>query len=69
MSHEEIRQQLQDMQDDEQMITKSAYSPTAIDLPGNKLPFVDLHLMYLKNHKNINPSHYLSNLKIMLKVR
>jgi hypothetical protein len=31
--------------------------------------FIEKHLIYLGNHTNINPSHYLSNLRLMTKVR
>ena len=69
MTLDEIRERLQALQDNDQMITKGAYSPTAVDLPDGILPFVELHMAYLRTHKNVNPAHYLSNLNIMLRVR
>jgi hypothetical protein len=66
MTLEEITDKLQTMQSDPGMLTKSLYSPTANDFPGNQLPFVEIHLAYLRKHQNVNPSHYLSNLQIMI---
>jgi hypothetical protein len=69
MTHEEIIFELKKLQDDPTMTTKSIYSPQANDYPGNQLPFVEIHMNYLRKNKSINPSQYLSNLRIMIKKR
>ena len=69
MTTEEITTRLEELQSDPKMVTKSAYSPTAVDYPDNQLPFVQIHLAYLRKHHQVNPAHYLSNLEIMIKQR
>lgn len=46
--------------------TASSFSPSAED--GNLL-FVDKHMNYLCAHLGVNSSHYLSNLRLITKVR
>lgn len=69
MTLDEITAQLQRLQDDPRMNTKSMYSPTAVDYPGNQLPFAEHHLAYLRKNKQVNPAQYISNLEIMIKRR
>lgn len=69
MTPEEIVKKLKSLQSDPKMKTISQYSPTAVDWPGSKLPFVEIHLAYLRTHKNVNPVHYISNLELMIKIR
>ena len=69
MTQEEIVEKLQSFVDDPTMLTNDTYSPTAVDFPDNRIPFVEYHLAYLKSHKNCNPEHYLSNLSLMIKKR
>lgn len=69
MTIEEITTKLEQLQSNPKMVTKSAYSPSAVDYPDNKLPFVQIHLAYLRKHHQVNPAHYLSNLEIMIKQR
>jgi hypothetical protein len=69
MTTEEVKAKLEHMQSDPSMVTKSLYSPTASEFPDNRLPFVEIHLAYLRKHQSVNPSHYLSNLQIMIKQR
>lgn len=69
MTVEEVTEKLQSLQDDPSMRTKSAYSPTASDWPDNRLPFVEIHLAYLRTHKTVNPAQYISNLELMIKRR
>jgi hypothetical protein len=69
MTPEEITTALEDLQDDPSMNTHSMYSPAATEYPGNQLPFVEIHLNYLRKNKHVNPSRYISNLKIMIKKR
>ena len=69
MTVDEITAKLEEMQSDPNMVTKSSYSPAAVDYPDNQMPFVQVHLTYLKKHQKINPAHYISNLEIMIKQR
>jgi len=69
MTVEEVTAKLQSLQDDPSMQTSSKYSPTAPEWPDNQLPFVEIHLAYLRSHKTVNPLHYISNLELMIKKR
>lgn len=69
MTPTEVIQSLTLLQNDPSMKTEGKYSPDAVDWPDNRLPFVEIHLAYLKAHKNVNPEHYISNLRLMIKKR
>jgi hypothetical protein len=69
MTPEEIVTKLEQMQNDPSMVTKGIYSPTATDYPDSQLPFVQIHLAYLRKNKHVNPAQYISNLEIMIKKR
>lgn len=69
MADSEVLAKLKSLQDDPTMNTQDAYSPTANDWPENRLPFVEIHLAYLRTHKTVNPAHYISNLELMIKKR
>lgn len=62
---ETIRQTLMAMMDDPEFNTTSLYSSAA----GEKQLFVDKHLRYLSQHTNLNTDHYLSNLRLMTRIR
>ena len=61
----EIRDILKEMMNDPEFNTKSMYSSTA----GGDVLFVDKHIEYLSQHTSLNVSHYLSNLRLMTRVR
>lgn len=69
MTTEEISTKLEELQNDPTMVTKSMYSPTAMEYPDSQLPFVQIHLAYLRKNKHVNPAQYISNLEIMIKKR
>ena len=69
MTLEEITSKLEEFQANPKMVTKSMYSPTAEDYPDKQLPFVQIHLAYLRKHHQVDPAHYLSNLEIMISRR
>ncbi len=69
MTLDEISAKLEALQNDPGMVTKSMYSPSAIEYPDNRLPFVQIHLAYLRKNKHVNPAQYISNLEIMIKKR
>ena len=49
--------------------TLPSYS-TKIDLyPNNLMPFFDKHMKYLSEHTDINHELYLSNLRLMTRIR
>lgn len=67
MEDTDILTALQAMEDNKELVTKSAYRANSDLWPGNRVSFVDSHLAYLKSHPALNPSHYLSNLRLMLR--
>lgn len=69
MQGTEVMQALQDMLEDDSFHTEPGYSIDAETYPNNSVPFVDSHMNYLSRHPQTDPSHYLSNLRLMLKVR
>lgn len=69
LTEEEIVNKLQIMEQDPNLVTKSAYRANTVLWPDNVIPFVDSHLEYLKSHKTVVPSYYLSNLRLMLRIR
>lgn len=69
MSLEDVKVVLQSFEDDPTMNTAGRYSPTAHEWPDSIMPFREVHLAYLRKNKTVNPAHYLSNLKLMIKIR
>ncbi len=69
MTIDEVTENLEAMQRDPGLITEGSYSPAADDYPDNFMPFVQIHLAYLKKHRHVNPASYISNLRIMIKKR
>lgn len=61
----EIRVTLREMMTNPSFNTKSMYSPSA----GGDVLFVDKHMDYLSQHTTLNVNHYLSNLRLMTRVR
>lgn len=49
--------------------TNSGYHVNEELHPDNKIGFVDKHMEYLSTHPNVNPSYYLSNLRLMTSSR
>jgi hypothetical protein len=69
MTEAEIKAALEQLEADPDFITKSAYRANAQQWPDNVIPFVEVHLQYLKEHPKLNPEHYLSNLKLRIRRR
>ncbi len=65
----EIIEELQAMLDDTSYKTQQGYSIDTESYPDNIVPFIEEHLNYLKKHPQVDPEHYLSNLRLMLKIR
>jgi len=66
MTVDEVTEKLQSLEDNPKMYTVGRYSPGA-DWPDNQLPFIEVHLAYLRTHKTVNPAQYISNLELMIK--
>jgi hypothetical protein len=49
--------------------TEATYSTNSELYPDNLMPFVDKHMHYLRSHPTIDPERYLSNLRLMTRVR
>lgn len=69
MSEEEILDALRLMEADPKCKTEAAYRANSDLWPDNRIPFSNNHLAYLKSHPNLNPKHYLANLRLMIKLR
>ena len=68
MDSDAIHDAIDSMEQDASLDTKSRPAKGVListDLPS----FRDTHLLYLKEHPKVNPEHYLSNLKAMIKIR
>ncbi len=69
MQEEEIIKILQEMAADNTYHTKSGYTVNSEVYADHVIPFVEKHVSYLNKHPHVDPKHYLSNLRLMLKVR
>ena len=49
--------------------TKSSYTSDSSVYPDNLIPFVDKHVKYMQAHPSTNPEQYLSNLRLITRVR
>ncbi len=49
--------------------TGVSYSSNTQEYPDNKMPFVDKHMRYLNAHPNLDPMQYISNLRLMTRIR
>lgn len=64
-----IEHSLQQMDADVLYNTESSFSANNEQYPDNLIPFVDKHMNYLRTHPAVNPQHYLSNLRLMTRLR
>lgn len=60
---------LKNMALDEAYNTDSSYSANSELYPDNLIPFVAKHMSYLNAHPSTDPQHYISNLRLMTRVR
>lgn len=60
----EIRNELTRMMNDAGYNTRPKYSALA----KGEVLFVDKHITYLSLHLDVNPSHYMSNLRLITKI-
>jgi hypothetical protein len=66
---DEVKRELRLMAADTGYTTESSYNANEVLYPGNDMSFVEKHMHYLNTHQNVNPQQYLSNLRLMTKVR
>ncbi len=67
MAEDEILTALKAMEADPTLTTESAFRANKELWPDNRIPFIESHLAYLKVHPAVNPRHYLSNLRLILR--
>jgi hypothetical protein len=65
----EFRQKLKSLEMDSGYNTESSYSANSDLYPDNIIPFVDKHMNYLATHPSTDPTHYMSNLRIITRKR
>lgn len=65
----EIKRILKNMAADINYNTESSYSADSAAYPDNLIPFVDKHMNYLQMHPSTNPKHYISNLRLMTRIK
>lgn len=68
-AHERFVKTLNDMVGDDRFHTEVSYSANTALYPDHVIPFIDKHVAYMRAHPTINPDHYLSNLRLMTRVR
>lgn len=64
-----VEQELRRMCEDATCNTEPSFSADSDTYADNLIPFVDKHMKYLSEHKNVNPAHYLANLRLMNRAR
>lgn len=64
-----IKQTLQGMTIDSVYNTVSSYSANTDLHPDNLISFTEKHMQYLNKHPSVDPERYISNLRLMTKIR
>ncbi len=64
-----LLQNLRQMERDNTYNTESRYSGNTEKYPNNQITFSQWHMAHIKKFPNLNPLHYLANLKLMTKIR
>jgi len=65
----EVKLTLQQMTQNSSYDTKSSYHANAELYPDNLITFVEKHMNYLNTHPSLNPNHYVSNLRLVTRIR
>ena len=65
----QVKSELQAMVTNLLYFTESSYSANIIQHPDNLVNFVEKHMNYLNTHPSIDPSQYISNLRLITKIR
>lgn len=61
----EVKEILKSMSTDENYTTRASYSPNTEQYSDNLIPFIDKHMSYLRRHPQVNPTQYISNLRLL----
>jgi hypothetical protein len=64
-----IRESLLHMQTDSSFNTRPSYTANGVVYPDNHMTFAEKHMHYLSEHQDVNAQHYLSNLRLMTRVK
>lgn len=65
----EIKEMLINMTTSSQYATGSSYSPNTVEYENNRVPFIDKHMAFIRKNPQINPLHYIANLKILTRLQ
>ncbi len=65
----EFERALKEMALDNAFNTDPSFSANSELYPDKLIPFVNKHMEYLRTHPSVDPQHYLSNLRLMTRVR
>lgn len=65
----DIIDQLTLMASDSNYVTVASYAANSAQCPDNVRSFVEKHRDYLIAHPNTNPQQYISNLRLMTRIR
>ena len=64
-----VRKALQELVDDSGYNTEPSYIASTEVYTDHLIPFVEKHMAYLMSHPKCNPEQYISNLRMMTKIR
>jgi hypothetical protein len=64
-----IRKDLHSMVESTLFNTRSSYIASDMVYSDHQIPFVDKHMDYLNTHPKVNPDHYISNLRLITRIR
>jgi hypothetical protein len=65
----DIKRKLQQMTGDSTYNTTASYSSNTALYPDNLMPFVDKHMNYLINNPKLEAGIYLTNVKLITRIR
>lgn len=64
-----VKDTLQALVEDSGYNTEPSYIANGEAYPDHLIPFVEKHMAYLMSHPKVNPEQYISNLRMMTKIR
>jgi hypothetical protein len=64
-----VTRSLQALVDDSAYNTEPSYIASTEIYSDHMIPFVEKHMAYLMSHPKVNPEQYISNLRMMTKIR
>lgn len=66
---EAVIAELKEMAKDVAFATGATYTANTNTYPDNSITFVEKHIEYLRSHPNTDPQHYMSNLRLMTRLK